>query len=124
MLGELPCSGIGSPAAPTASKPLGLLRSSVPESNQRLLSKLRKDAHGEELLAATRDDASVGRMSDPVPPADFDTDGALLHPRFANVRLRDDGSQKIRAVDHFSWSAFGEKKNGGVSTVPPPQLKK
>ena len=56
----------------------------------------------------------------------------LLHPRFAVVTEKADGSMKVavyishhacrfvldgqvRAVDHFSWSAFGEHKEGSVN---------
>ena len=31
----------------------------------------------------------------------------LLHPRFAVVTHCADGSEKVRPVDHFSWSASG-----------------
>ena len=39
------------------------------------------------------EDAKAGRMSEPVPFEDFDTDRVLLHPRFANVRLREDAGR-------------------------------
>ena len=59
-------------------------------------------------------------------------DATLLHPRFEVVTERPDGSKKVwlcfrchssllacvrevRAVDHFSWSAFGENKGGSVN---------
>ena len=39
----------------------------------------------------------------------------MLHPRFGVVTEKPDGSIKVRAVDHMSWSAFGQKKKDSVN---------
>ena len=39
----------------------------------------------------------------------------LLHPRFAVENVKPDGAVKVRPVDHFSWSAFGKKKEDSVN---------
>ena len=50
-------------------------------------------------------------------------DETLLHPRFAVENVRADGSVKVRPVDNFSWSAFGEKKDGSVNGFVQPSEK-
>ena len=77
-----------------------------------LLRQLREDALASELLADTWNDAARGRMTDPVPVESFDLGRTLLHPRFPNVKVKPDGSTKVRSVDHMSWSAFGHHKAG------------
>ena len=44
-----------------------------------------------------------------------DLGSILLHPRFGVVTEKPDGSIKVRAVDHMSWSAFGKKKKDSVN---------
>lgn len=44
-----------------------------------------------------------------------DLDNILLHPRFAVVTVKPDGSEKVRAVDNMSWSAFGGLKGDSVN---------
>ena len=94
------------------------------ESNSELLGSLREDKNSQALHKVTWDDASMGRMSHPQRATDVDLSKVflfcvprlthvvlacckvLLVPRFAVEQgLRPDGSTKIRAVDHFSWSA-------------------
>ena len=106
MLGELPVSGVGSPAERDCVKSLAELKAGTLASNRKLLAELREDTHAEELLRITREDAACGRMVEPTvlagePPSDM-----LLHPRFSVEQTRDDGSLKLRAVDHFSWSSL------------------
>jgi hypothetical protein len=72
--------------------------------NTELLSQLSEDKHSLDLLRITRDDALLGRMSEPKLIEEVDLNKVLLHPRFASVRHKADGEIKIRAVDHFSWS--------------------
>ena len=44
--------------------------------------------------------------------------GYLLHPRFAVAQWRQDGSVKIRDVDHFSWAADFDEASINEMTVP------
>ena len=106
MLGELPRSGIGTPADRDRVKSLAELSAGTLASNKQLIAELREDAHASELLRATREDAALGRMAAPAillgePPSDI-----LLHPRFTVEQTREDGSLKFRAVDHLSWSSM------------------
>ena len=106
MLGELALSGIGSPIDRDCVPSVDALRSSCLHSNTRLLAELREDGHAHGLVKATYDDAKLGRMSAPVP---LEKDSplmqqVLMHPRFGVEQERVDGTTKLRAVDHFSWS--------------------
>ena len=75
------------------------------------------------LLEDTRADAALGRMTQPVPIESFDSQRTLLHPRFANVKHKEEGPPKVRSVDHMSWSAFGERKAGSVNGHTAPNEK-
>ena len=54
-------------------------------------------------------------MSRPVPIEKHDLDATLFCPRFGVEQARADGSSKLRAVDHFSWSADAVPKDGSVN---------
>ncbi len=42
----------------------------------------------------------------PAPASHFDLEAVRLHPRFSVEQgVREDGTAKVRAVDHLSWSA-------------------
>ena len=43
-------------------------------------------------------------MSKPVSLDMAPLDEVLLNPRFGVEQLKEDGSIKVRAIDHFSWS--------------------
>ena len=58
----------------------------------------------------------MGWMSHPVPWEECDVENMLLHPRFAVKTQREDGSDKFRSVDHFSWSAFGGEPATGTDS--------
>ncbi len=74
-----------------------------------LLPELKEDPHAAELLQLARVDAALGRMSEPVPAAALDLEAVRLNPRFAVVQgFRDDGAEKVRAIDNLSWSAPDE----------------
>ena len=104
MLGELPYSGNGTQLDANGEKSIGQLRGACRSRNSKLLKTLKEDDHGVDLLAITRDDAKKGRMSWPVPAAGVEVGEMLLHPRFAVEQTRADGSIKLRAIDHLSWS--------------------
>ena len=120
MVGGLPYSGIGEPGEEAALKDVEALRRSCYARNGTLLAALREDAHSTELLENTLNDAKRGRLSQPRPIDECDLDAVLLHPRFGVVQERCDGSNKLRAIDHFSCAAgksFEHSVNGftGVS---------
>ena len=81
-------------------------------SNDELFAQLRYDENEEQLHQIALDDAAKHRMSAPV-RVNADIAGRVLCcPRFGVEQgVRADGSKKLRAVDHFSWScAKGQKK--------------
>ena len=81
------------------------------ESNRELLASLREDANAVALHAVTLEDAALGWMSDPVAIDAVDLGSVRLVPRFGVEQgLKEDGSVKIRPVDHMSWSAGGSLK--------------
>ena len=81
-------------------------------SNKELLASLSEDASAEELHKIAFDDAARHRMSKPVRAAEADLDELLCCPRFGVEQgVKQDGTKKVRAVDHFSWSrSNGQKK--------------
>ena len=107
MIGWLESSGNGKQVEAELSGSVRSLWYSAEASNRELLSSLRLDEHADELLNITRKDAELGRISQPVPMDEFDLSATLLHPRFSAAREKEDGSIKVRAVDHLSWSANG-----------------
>ena len=106
------------------------LRSRCAEHNAALIPTLREETdvvqvqNGESksiarvLLDATRADAAVGRMTEPVPVEQMDLRKCLLHPRFGVCQQKASGVTKVRPADHFSWSAAStrrERKAGSVN---------
>ena len=91
------------------------------EHNQKLLAGLSEGPHSAMLLKLTRDDAALGRMSEPRPVTEADVSELRLHPRFGVEQgtrpdgTRPDGSMKLRAVDNFSWSALQGRKKRKLS---------
>ena len=86
------------------------LRDDCLRSNMALLQSLNKKADGaaltEELYGLACKDAALGRMSWPLPASTLDLEGVRLNPRFAVVQgEKEDGTPKVRAIDHLSWSA-------------------
>ena len=57
-------------------------------------------------------------MSRPLPVEKAPLQSILLNPRFGVEQLKEDGSIKVRAVDHLSWSppveAQGERPSKRV----------
>jgi hypothetical protein len=81
-------------------------------SNSELLAQLRPDVNEEQLHQIAHDDAARHRLSVPR-KADASIMGKVLCcPRFGVEQgVRPDGTKKLRAVDHFSWSySAGQKK--------------
>ena len=80
-------------------------------SNLELLRKLRPDDHEEALHQLALDDFALGRMSKPVRTNQVDLHKVRLVPRFGVVQgVKPDGSAKVRAVDHMSWSMKGNAR--------------
>lgn len=104
MLGELQRSGVGEPMCLDRVKSVAALQASCEKSNAVLVNQLREDSNASELLRITREDAAMGRMTEPVPVSAIDTAQALLNPRFGVEKEKEDGEIKVRAVDHLSWS--------------------
>lgn len=83
-----------------------------------LVESLREDVHSQGLLEVTRKDADMGRITAPRKVTAEWVPDFLLHPRFGVAQERPDGTQKLRAVDHFSWSEGGvvaESVNGYIA---------
>ena len=106
MYGLLHQSGIGEARdVEEPADPVACLKGRCDASNKKLLASLRESEHAQGLMELARLDASLGRMSEPVPADQCCLEGVLLAPRFAVVQgVQTNGSVKIRAVDHFSWS--------------------
>ena len=73
------------------------LQSSCGTFNRQLLSLLKPDTFGDELLASIVKDASLGRMTPPTPVGKLGADQILMARRFSVQQ-----SDKIRAVDDES----------------------
>jgi len=104
MMGELERSGIGNPCDVDIVRNIDDLRASCESSNKALLQGLRECSHSRALLEQTKKDAALGRMSEPELLADADVSALLLNPRFGVDQEKEDGTVKVRAIDHLSWS--------------------
>ena len=104
MLGELECSGVGTPTQVDQVKCIDDLKDTCASSNEALLKELRESSDAHKLLEVTNADARMGRMTDPVPLSSVDVSAVLLNPRFGVEQEKEDGSTKVRAIDHLSWS--------------------
>ena len=65
FIGHLPASGIGVPCDSSLDAGLCELESGLVDRNTALLASLKEDAQSCALLRAAREDASVGRMTEP-----------------------------------------------------------
>jgi len=122
MLGELSRSGIGTPLEVAVVPSVDALQASIAVSNRKLLRGLRESDHSNELLRLARKDADVGRLVMLQSVEEFPVESILLHPRFAVVQSRADGSAKIRDVDHFSWGAGDYENSVNGHTAPQEKL--
>ena len=104
LVGHLPRSGLGEPIDGASCVPVEALRDAATRQNSSVLKKrLRPDPHAEVLHEATRADAELGRMTEPVDLAQIDTAGAVLVPRFSVEQgIRADGTPKMRSIDDCS----------------------
>ena len=113
MMGELERSGIGNPCDVDKVRSIAELQASCESSNKALLRNLRECSHASALLEQTRKDAALGRMTDPEPLANVDVSALLLNPRFGVEQEKEDGTFKVRAIDHLSWSPSTHGEQGG-----------
>ena len=88
------------------------LKASCQTHNTELLPQLREDSNATELLRLASEDAKLGRMSFPKPAQADEMAEILLNPRFGVEQLKEDGSVKVRAVDHLSRSPSSQLENG------------
>ena len=65
ILGDIPCSGVGTPIETERAKPCSGIQNSCDESNEVLLRSLREDQWSETLYDLTMKDAHLGRVSFP-----------------------------------------------------------
>ena len=61
---------------------IGLPGAASAASNERLLETIKEGEHAQELLRLTKEDAALGRMSEPVPVEYYDLSEVRLVPRF------------------------------------------
>ena len=119
VLGDLKCSGIGTPLVTEASKPAEELWHNMSSRNTALLNELREDTLSEKLMELTLADARLGRMSMPKQVDPSCLQECLMCPRFGVEQLKQDGRTKVRAVDNFSWApslgSKAEKKQDSVN---------
>ena len=108
MYEKLKKSGVGEEVECVEGRPVEELRAKCKTHNESLIKSLREDACGEKLLAATSVDVALGRMTELVDITDEIPQGVLLHPRFGVEQVREDGSIKMRPIDHLSWSPGDE----------------
>lgn len=131
IIGELVRSGIGTPCEVSDQRLPNELWGKRVSNNEVLCKQLmtERGADCERLSSlvhqATIDDANRGRQTSPVPVESSNVEGVLLQPRFAVEQVnffsrrslnivclilqeREDGSMKVRAVDHFSWAPRGK----------------
>ena len=106
MYGNLKYVGIGAPASVGFVPDMDKRKSECARSNDMLVRQSRADAHADELLRLTRADSECGRMA---PPELYDREKCRevhLSPRFCDVRSREDGTLKMRPIDHLSWAGI------------------
>ena len=65
---------------------------------------MRQDPNAEQLMELTLADVALGRMTEPVPYVSAEMANVHLSPRFGVEQEKQDGSVKVRPIDHFSWS--------------------
>ena len=131
LYGALPPCGIGELTAVPAVPNLDGLWHHCDSDNQELLRSLREDANAAALQQIAEEDFRLGRMTQPVPVAEADLTKVRIVPRFAVLQgEKPDGTAKVRAVDHMSWSASGPTRRkrsrkevkqasiNGMCTVP------
>ena len=79
---------MGTPIHADHVKSIAQLQHNIEQSNKALLAQLRPDSEGEGMLKITREAASKGWMTQPVPIDEADIQHVLLNPRFAVEQAR------------------------------------
>ena len=79
---------MGTPIHADHVKSIAQLQHNIEQSNKVLLAQLRPDSEGEGMLKITREAASKGWMTQPVPIDEADIQHVLLNPRFAVEQAR------------------------------------
>lgn len=115
LVGELQFSGIGELLEAQEGKSPRLLAERKHESNHELWHSVKEDVHSEWLLLNAQQAAKLGRMSAPEVWAEGEQLDMLVQPRFVVEQTKEDGSRKLRSIDHFSWSADRQGKAGSVN---------
>ena len=123
MLGELERSGVGAPVCVDYVKNLEELRASCKKSNEALLRELREDSNASALMSLTCEDTAMGRMTKPTPVGMADLSDVLLNPRFGVEQEKEDGTKKVRAIGHLSWSP-GTGSSEGATPRPTKKARK
>ena len=115
LMGDLERSGVGVPVVNGPAGSSERLRSDCARRNADLIRSLHEESDASELLDLTRGDAALGRMSEPVALGTEVPSDILLNPRFGVRQLKPDGSEKLRAVDNFSWSSCADQRANSVN---------
>ncbi len=99
-------TGNGVALKPGSKALVAPLAAECAERNAKLLSRFREDPFAEELFNQTREDAALGRMTDPIPIEKLHTRSVMLASRSSVVQgVRSSGELKLRAVDDEScWA--------------------
>ena len=100
LIGVLTCAGNGRPVPAQQPTPISVLQESRAEANSRIVNSGRIDRcvrnqcdyiyvlnvcycrHADELLAQTKEDIALGRMSDLMSPSEIDINNITICPRF------------------------------------------
>ena len=100
MIGLLENTGLGKPKTYTPTTSAEQLLEAIAIANETLIPTIREDKHAQFLLREMRNDAAIGRMTEPMKLEYLDLQYNLLARRFSREQgTRDDGSVKLRAVD-------------------------
>ena len=83
QVGDLQFAGNGTRIDPQASVSVAELEAGGPDSNLRMLERLREDKQAAALLQACREDAAKGRMTEPHVLGIGELAGGSFSPRFA-----------------------------------------
>ena len=106
LYGRLQSCGIGSNKVLGDIGDVAELQENCAESNEQLIKQLKNDRFENQLHALTLEDASLGRMSYPMPFSKEHMGTVRLHQRFGVEQgLKPNGDTKVRAVDNMSWSS-------------------
>lgn len=96
IIGRLPCSGNGMPIDPNLSFDKKALLAGVAARNAEMLKRARVDPYSSDLVAQTRADAKLGRMTMPRPACELDLSRISVCQRFGMVQGRWCSSVAIR----------------------------